>query len=95
MVEAGLDDADRALGLLLEVGELSLQAAHATEHAVDGLEHFGARCGVEGGGIGCGGESAEEGVEVLLDGGRRLEVVLVGLLRLLVDPAERFERCLR
>lgn len=96
VVEAGLDDSDVAVALLLEICELALESAHATEHAVDALEHLCARGGVEGS-VGIGrrrGDLAQEGIEVLLEGGGWLEIVLVRLLRLLLRLAEGFERSL-
>lgn len=92
VVEAGLDDSDGAVALLLEVCELALESTHATEHAVYALEHLCAGGG--GGSIGRRGHLAQEGIEVLLEGGSWLEVVLVRLLSLLVRLAEGLERCL-
>ena len=94
VVDTGLSDPEGAVALCAEVGELALEGAHAGHHGVDAGEHVGALVVREGRVMGVEGRGREERGEVLGEGARRLEVVLVRLLGLLVDLAEGIERSL-
>lgn len=90
MVQPSLDNPNSLVVLALQVSQLALQSPHPSEHRVDRFEHLGLCRGVERSGRRGGG--AEERIEVFLERRRRVQVVFVGLLRLLLQPSEVVER---